>query len=456
MLTNDLHHLVWLGVGMDESGRPLQGSVGWIFFGYSLLLLVVNIILFVGLFIRSPQHRWPVALRVLGQIAGRVMFALDMVTPPSIGRPDPFALMIVMLFGVYAIALFGFRIFDPLPAARQTVIEQMRDGMAVFDARWQVLSLNPMAESLLHTSAAHARGTTWQELLPTFPGADQCLESGANPIEISVTRGAKSQDYALELSPLKDHRGLIVGYLLLLRDVTEQRRAHAQILAQQWAQATLQEREQLAQELHDGLSQSLAFLNVQAQAAQLCLEAKQSEAAQASLARLAEVSRELQGDMRELIGNLLTISLPSEGLGNMLRRAVTRFEEQTGLHASLEFGGDLDAIADPDALSPATGVQLLRITQEALANVRKHAGSPSQIAVRLGAQGGQLELTIADNGAGFDPALSGAEGKHFGLQVMSQRAERIGGHMAVHAAPGQGTRVEVCVPLATGGTGKAI
>jgi len=150
-----------------------------------------------------------------------------------------------------------------------------------------------------------------------------------------------------------------------------------------------------------------------------------------------------------------TISLPSEGLCSMLRPAVARFEEQNGLHVSLEFDGDVDAVCDPSALSPAAGVHLLRITQEALANVRKNAGSPSQIAVRLRAEAGQLELTIADNGAGFDPALPGAGGKHFGLQVMGQRAERIGGQMAVHSTPDQGTRVEVCVPLAIAGTGRA-
>jgi signal transduction histidine kinase len=80
---------------------------------------------------------------------------------------------------------------------------------------------------------------------------------------------------------------------------------------------------------------------------------------------------------------------------------------------------------------------------------------PLQIAVRLMAETGQLELTIADNGTGFDPALAAAGGKHFGLQIMSQRAERIGGQMAVHSAPGQGIRVEVRVPLAIGGTGSA-
>ena len=187
--------------------------------------------------------------------------------------------------------------------------------------------------------------------------------------------------------------------------------------------------------------------HLQAQAATLYLRSGQGEAAQDSLDRLAKVALEMQGDTRELIGELLTVSLPSEGLCSVVGQAVTRFEKLTGLPVSLEMAEDLEAVCGSGALPPAAGVQLLRILQEALANVRKHAGCPTHIGVRLSAEAGQLQMTIADNGAGFDPAVAGAGGKHFGLQVMAQRAERVGGHVAVHSAPGQGTRVEVSVPL---------
>jgi two-component system nitrate/nitrite sensor histidine kinase NarX len=101
-------------------------------------------------------------------------------------------------------------------------------------------------------------------------------------------------------------------------------------------------------------------------------------------------------------------------------------------------------------------VQVLRILQESLANVRKHAGGPCQVSVRLKADAGQFQMTIVDDGPGFDLALADPGGKHLGLQVMGKRAERIGGQLAVHSAPGRGTRVEVCVPLAIGGTGRGI
>jgi two-component system nitrate/nitrite sensor histidine kinase NarX len=265
-------------------------------------------------------------------------------------------------------------------------------------------------------------------------------------VEISRGEGGAAQHYTLDHQPLKDFRGLAVGHLLLLHDVTMRKQAEAQLLELQWTQATLQEREHLAQELHDSLSQSLSFVNLQAQAAQLYLQGGEGEAALASLARLAEVSRDLQNEMRELIGDLLSISSPSQGLCGVLRQSVARFEHQTGLAVVLEIP-DTNAECVATALPATVAVQLLRIVQEALANVRRHAGRPAHILVRLTTDDGQLCLRIADNGAGFDPAQPASPGKHYGLQVMRQRTARIGGEIAVQSAPGAGTCVDARVPL---------
>jgi two-component system nitrate/nitrite sensor histidine kinase NarX len=146
------------------------------------------------------------------------------------------------------------------------------------------------------------------------------------------------------------------------------------------------------------------------------------------------------------------VSLPSEGFCGAVREAATRFTEQTGLAACLDVDAAAEAACGTGALPPTVGVQLLRIVQEALTNVRKHAGEPSRVVLRLRAEDGLLRLTVADDGAGFDPWIpptptkSGDE--HYGLRVMRQRAERVGGRLDVRSAPGRGTRVEVSVPLA--------
>lgn len=375
-----------------------------------------------------------------GALTGRMLYLLEAARVLPTGLP--FSVPPVALeYALYAVALFGFRIFDPIPAARRAVIAQMREGVLVLDADGRVAGLNPAAERILCLPEKRATGQPVSELLPTYPGGPVAGPAG---VEIELTLPAAAQaarQYVLEISPLTDWRGLEVGRLLVLRDVTEQKRAQAQVLQRQWADATLQERELLAQELHDGLAQNLAFLNLQAQAATLYLRSGQVDAAHGSLDRLARVAGDMQGDVRELIGDLLTVSWPSEGLAGVVRQAAARFERQTGLPVRLAVSDDLEALA------PAAAVQLLRILQEALANVRKHAGCPTQIDVRLSADDGQFHMTVADNGTGFDPALAGG-GQHFGLQVMAQRARRIGGELAVRSTPGEGTRVEVRGPLA--------
>jgi PAS domain S-box-containing protein len=454
-LVND-GRLIWRRPegGADGAVALTYAPAGLILVAYGVGMFLLYAAVFLRLFIRSPQHRWPVALMLLGMVGSRAVFLLDIAQPIPFFLVDLSVFVVVLPWTTYTIAMFGFHILDPLPAARRTVVEQMQAGIVVFDAGWHVVTLNPAAESILGIRAGAARGKTWQQLAGSPPPMPPPAEASARRAdtapedpEMTFGSGSEARQYAVSLSLLHDFRGLTIGYLVTLRDVTEERRMQAQALAQQWAQAVLQEREQLAHELHDGLAQSLAFLNLQAQAAGLYLQAEQGEAARASLARLAEVSREMQGDVRKLIGNLLAVSLPSEGFCATLQQIAIHYEQQYGLAARLQIDPSAELLCDSGLLPAAAGVQLVRIVQEALANVRKHAGAPAQVSVALQVENGQLHLTIADNGAGFDPEAPLAEGRHFGLQVMRRRAERIGGQLEVHTAPGQGTRLEVCVPL---------
>ena len=445
--TDDLHHLFWRGFRFDGAVIPLPGPANWATVAVIYALALVNFVVLGTLFARSPQHRWPAAIIIVGQIGARVLYTAEATGLVRAAVPlDVIAL--AFLFVVYAVALFGFAMFSPIPLARRTVMAQMQDGVLVLDAQGRIASLNPAAEGILGVSIQRARGRALQDLLPAHPELIRDSQSAAtSQADLSLGTGPESRAYAREISPLEDRRGQAVGSLLILRDVTDEHRSQAQALQRQWAEATFEERKLLAQELHDGLAQSLGFLNLQAQATRAYLERGQGEAARDSLDRLAQVAVEVQEDTRELIGNLLTVSLPSEGFCTAVRQAVVQFEGQNGLPIDLEIVEGLDAVCSAEALPPTTGVQLLRLLQEALANVRKHAGSPSQVSVALRIEPGLLQLTITDDGAGFDPALANTKDSHFGLRVMRQRAARIGGQLSVQSTPGEGTRVEVSVPL---------
>jgi signal transduction histidine kinase len=447
VLTNALHHLAWSGFITGGSVLALRGPGTWLIIAYGYGLGLLNLIVLAWLFLRSPQHRWPVALMLTGQVGMRIVYFLQQAYLVRSNLPlDVIGLAFVDL--MYAIALFGYRIFDPIPLARQTAIEQLREGMLVLDPHGRVASLNPAAERILGTTARQARGKPVKELLPACPEGP-LADPGGTEIEFGLGTGPEKRHYMLEISLLNDFRGLEVGRLLALHDVTGQKQAQAQQAQVMWAQATLQERQQLADELHDGLSQDLAFLNLQAQAAQLYLQAGQSETARGSLERLTEAAGQIQEDTRALIDNLLSVSLPAENFCTTLRRILKDFESQTGLavHLGLEGQAASEDCFDPTRLPPPVAVQLVRISQEALANVRKHARGARQVGVELKNMDGKLTLTIQDDGPGFDPAERRANGKHFGLQVMRQRAARVGGQVAIDSNPGKGTRVMVEVPL---------
>jgi PAS domain S-box-containing protein len=370
---------------------------------------------------------------------------------------DPVILMWNVSSLLYAVAIFRFHMLEVVPIGRDTAIERMANGVLVLDAQDRIVDLNPAAGEVLALSPVAAVGRPVGQVLAAYPELSRLLDQKTTAsAEITLPRAGAPRTFQMQASPLTHPYGFHLGRLIMLQDVTEQRQAQAQMLAQQWAQAVLQEREQLAHELHDGLSQSLTFLNMQAQTCLRYLDADQPGAARAHLARLAEASREMQGDMRELIGDLLVVSLPSEGFCATLSQIVAQYERQSEITVRLQIDSSAEPLCEPNRLPPAVGVQLIRIVQEALANVRKHAGSPDKIGVNLRVETGQLRLAIADNGAGFDPDAIGAEREHFGLKVMRQRADRVGGRLAVQSAPGEGTRVEVCVPLGRGrGEGEA-
>jgi signal transduction histidine kinase len=447
VLTNDLHHWHWLGFSVGATVVPQRGPVLWVLFAYAWGLMLVNLAAFVWLFVRSPQHRWPVVLMVIGQITARSLSALEAAVGQAALGWDPWLPSFVIPLGMYAIALFGFRVFDPLPAAGRTAIEQMREGMVVFDSGWRALSLNPAAEAILGVPAASARGKPWAELLPSCPGAEQSLGCGTMPVEVSLgddeAPGAEARRYTVTLTPLVDHRALTMGHLLLLHDVTEQRRAQAQILEQQRALAMLHERESLARELHDSIGQVLGYASLKMGATRKLMADGRLARADEQLAHLESTMADAHADVREYILNLRTAPAEGSSFLSALQHYMAGFRQNYDIRADLS----VDAGVGDDLLAPEAQMQVLRIIQEAFSNVRKHADADC-VRVTFERGDGLVRVRIQDNGQGFDPQrAAGAEDGHFGLRFMRERAEQVGGTLRVDSTPGQGTRVTVEVAV---------
>jgi nitrate/nitrite-specific signal transduction histidine kinase len=218
------------------------------------------------------------------------------------------------------------------------------------------------------------------------------------------------------------------------------------------AVAISEERDRIAREMHDSLAQVLGYVNTKAQAVQELLKRGQTERAEAQVAQLGDAARAAYADVREGILALRTSLGPGRTMVDALSEFLGAWQEQSDVHAELVVE---PADASLDALPPAAELQLLRIVQEALANIRKHAAA-THVEVRITAKDHEIETVIADDGRGF-VAVPLADGRarpsddrtpHFGLSTMRERAESVGGRLEIVSAASAGTRVVVRLPVA--------
>ncbi|HEV7670503.1 MAG TPA: GAF domain-containing sensor histidine kinase [Thermoanaerobaculia bacterium] len=199
------------------------------------------------------------------------------------------------------------------------------------------------------------------------------------------------------------------------------------------------ERLRIAHEMHDGLAQVLAYVNTKAQVVREYLRQGRLEEAQKHLDEFAGAARGLYGDVRQQILELRTVRPEQGGLA----ASIADYAKGWGLQTAVKVELSLEPFVE---LPIETQRQLLRIFQEVLANVRKHAQA-SWIRVTLAYSGDadELHLLISDNGVGFEPELA-AEGGRFGLKTMAERAAAIGATLVVKSQHGEGTRVELKLP----------
>ncbi len=203
--------------------------------------------------------------------------------------------------------------------------------------------------------------------------------------------------------------------------------------------AAADERLRLAHEMHDGLAQVLAYVNTKAQAVQGFLKHGKLAEADAQLAQIAAAAREVYADVREGIQGLRLASDPKSDFRDLVTAYVERWQGETGVEVALE------APVSPE-VAPGAELQLLRLVQEALANVRKHAKA-TRVEVALHQTERGLVLSVLDDGVGFDPLAPSRSGfPRFGLATMRERAESIGAKLTLDASPGRGTRLTVELP----------
>lgn len=208
------------------------------------------------------------------------------------------------------------------------------------------------------------------------------------------------------------------------------------------AVAIEEERLRLAREMHDGVAQILASVNAQAQAVREHVRHGRSDEAIHLLEKLASDARSVHAEVREGILALRSSS-SAEGISSALRDYLEDWQDQTGIEVDRQFSAELRFL-------PEREVQVLRIAQEALANVRKHSGA-KRVSVRLALEDEFATLEVEDDGRGFEPEAPSHDGRpHFGLVTMRERAQAVDGELAIETGLDRGTKIRLRIPVGRG------
>jgi signal transduction histidine kinase len=201
--------------------------------------------------------------------------------------------------------------------------------------------------------------------------------------------------------------------------------------------SVIEERNRLARELHDAMTQNLFSLSLTAEAAAGLVRTDPGRA-EAEIDRVRQLARETQAELRSLVFELRPPRLEADGLVATVGKDLDVLGRAHGLKADLQVHGTLE-------LASTVEMELYRIVQEALNNAVRHARAES-ITVGVDADAGTVTITVRDDGVGFDAAARAIRERRLGLTSMRERAESLGGKLTIETAPRAGTTVRVEVP----------
>jgi PAS domain S-box-containing protein len=323
----------------------------------------------------------------------------------------------------------------------RAILETAVEGIITIDERGTIESFNPASEKIFGYRAAEAIGKNVKVLMaaPHHGQHDGYLKNyrhtgHAKIIGIgreTIARKKNGTLFPMDLSvsevKLSDRR-IFTGFI---RDITERKRLEKEILE-------ISEREQrrIGQDLHDGLCQQLAGIEMLSQVLAKKLAAKSKDGS-ARATEIAKAVREAISQTRLLARGLSPVTLESEGLMSALKELALNTEKM--FHVRCNF--DCPVVVKFN--DPAAATHLFRIAQEAVSNAIKH-GRAKIISIQLHESPGHLHLQVSDNGAGFPKNFSRSSG--MGLGIMQSRIAMVGGTVSIERQPTGGTRVVILAP----------
>jgi PAS domain S-box-containing protein len=321
----------------------------------------------------------------------------------------------------------------------RSVVEQGFSAVLITNAEMpdpRILYINPAFAQVTGYQAEQVVGQPLSSLV-SLTGVLQRLRSGLPSHERFLEEIAPYQSPQGELwgewrvGPVRDKQGQNTHWLIIFRDITERRRLEKEII-----EISDRERQRIGQDLHDGLCQQLAGIELMSQVLEQKL-ARRSKAASARVGEIGRYVRDAISQTRLLARGLSPVTLESEGLMSGLQELAANTEKMFGVSCELD-------CAQPVLFhDPIVATHLYRIAQEAVSNAIKH-GKATRIRIQLQNVGERTILSISDNGLGFPQSRGNSKG--MGLAIMKSRSGMIGGELFLDNHPAGGARVSCSVP----------
>jgi len=335
-------------------------------------------------------------------------------------------------------SIYKHKFLNIMPIARDLLIETMSSGVIVVNSDNKIVDINREAYALLSLEGTDMLGRDISEIQPVY--ALLADSKDGQHIEFSFRSEERNCVYEMKTQSILNRQGERAGRLLVLNDITEQKENTLEIINQQKTLSIMQERERLGRELHDGLGQVFGYINAQAQTVREYIRQENSDQAVKRLDELIAATREAHGNIREYILKLRGIAPRNRSFSAILKQYAFEFSKKTGISVSIMFDDNLPQGFPYDALA----VNVLKIIQEALTNIRKHAGA-CQAEISFQKEDGNALICISDNGPGFDLDAQG-DVHHYGLSIMRERAGEIGADFRISTQIGIGTRIMIRLP----------
>ncbi|MFW6306893.1 MAG: histidine kinase N-terminal 7TM domain-containing protein [Bacillota bacterium] len=436
--------LIRVEISLDSMGiYPITTEFGpWftVHYVYSHILTIISIILLVGIIRRKKlTFRKQSVILLVGISITLLIDCLSVFKILSFERvfADPVVFTIFSL--IVGIGIFYFQLFDLVPVARETVIEEMESGIIVIDRMKRIVDINSAARKMFGLEERISAGEILKNLSVEL---DECISSDRDLLSketFEINRDDQMYYYELKTSPIRDYQGGISSWILIIDDISYIKKANDRIKTQIEELAVMNERERMARELHDNLGQILSYSDIQIQSVLRKLRKKKYNVAEEYLERLKSIIKDANREIREYVYNIRDNLDYNKDFQDLLTEEIKELKKKTLLDIKFITCEKANLIDD---LGTEEKVHLLYILKEAVINVLKHAEA-DEVLISLTVEEGNLKLCIEDDGRGIN-SLEGKKGA--GLSIMHERARLISGEFILKSDPGKGTSIIIILP----------